>query len=276
MSFISDVKGNSDKLFFILGPCVIESEEHNLKIAEFLKNLSEKLKFNFVFKSSFDKANRIALKSYRGVGVEKGLQILSRIRSEFKVPVITDVHESCQISEVANVADILQIPAYLCRQTDLLLAAGKTNKVIHIKKGQFLSPAGIEHAVKKVESAGSKNIWICERGYTFGYNNLIVDYRNFKIMKNFGKPIVFDATHSVQMPGGQGTTTGGDRTLAIPLAISAVAQGIAGIFMEVHDNPEQALSDGPNSIRLSQLEDIIKYLLDLDAWVKSRKLPEVS
>jgi 2-dehydro-3-deoxyphosphooctonate aldolase (KDO 8-P synthase) len=276
MNFLNKVKGNSDPLFFILGPCVIESEEHNLKIAEFLKNLSEKLKINIVFKSSFDKANRTALKNFRGVGVEQGLKILSKIRSEFKLPIITDVHESCQINEVASVADVLQIPAFLCRQTDLLIAAGKTNKVIHIKKGQFLSPAGIEHAINKVESAGSKNIWICERGYTFGYNNLIVDYRNFKIMKNFGKPIVFDATHSVQMPGGQGNATGGDRTLAFPLAISAVAQGLAGIFIEVHDNPEKALSDGPNSIRLSQLEDILKYLIDLDAWVKSKKLPEVS
>ncbi|MFH1461668.1 MAG: 3-deoxy-8-phosphooctulonate synthase [bacterium] len=273
---LKNIKSNNSPLFFILGPCVIESEEHSLRAAEFLKNLSEKLKFNFIFKSSFDKANRTSLNNYRGIGFEAGLKILQRVRKEFDIPVITDVHESTQVNEVALVVDVLQIPAYLCRQTDLLIAAGKTGKFINVKKGQFLAPENMKSVVDKIESSGNQNIWVCERGYTFGYNNLVVDYRNFEIMKRFGKPIVFDVTHSVQMPSANGCSSGGDRRFASPLAISAVAQGIAGVFMEVHDNPEQALCDGPNSIRFSQLEEFIKYLMDLDSFVKSKKRPEIS
>ncbi len=263
-------------LFFILGPCVIESEEHSLKAAEFLKNLSEKLKFNFIFKSSFDKANRTSLNNFRGIGFDEGLRILQRVRSEFDVPVVTDIHSVDQVDSVASVVDVLQIPALLCRQTDLLVAAGKTEKFINVKKGQFISAENMKPVIEKVTSAGNKKVWACERGYVFGYNNLVVDYRNFSIMKRFGYPVVFDATHSVQMPSAQGCSSGGDRRFVLPLAVSAVAQSISGVFMEVHDNPEKALCDGPNSIRFSQLEDLLKHLMDLDAFVKSKKFPEIS
>jgi 2-dehydro-3-deoxyphosphooctonate aldolase (KDO 8-P synthase) len=273
---LKNIKSNSSPLFFILGPCVIESEQHSLMAAEFLKNLSEKLKFNFIFKSSFDKANRTSLDNFRGIGFEQGLKILERVRKEFDVPVITDIHELSHVNEVASVVDVLQIPAFLCRQTDLLVAAGKTGKFINAKKGQFLAPENMKSVVDKIESTGNDNVWVCERGYSFGYNNLVVDYRNFEIMKRFGNPVVFDATHSVQMPSANGCSSGGDRRFAVPLAISAVAQGIAGVFMEVHDNPEKALCDGPNSIRFSQLEDLLKYLIDLDNFVKAKKRPEIS
>lgn len=273
---LKNITSNSSPLFFILGPCVIESEEHSLRAAEFLKNLSEKLKFNFIFKSSFDKANRTSLSGYRGIGFDTGLKILEKVRVTFDVPVITDVHETIQVNDVASVVDVLQIPAYLCRQTDLLIAAGKTGKFVNVKKGQFLAPENMGTVLDKVASLGNEKVWACERGYSFGYNNYIVDYRNFDIMKRFGKPIVFDATHSVQMPSSQGCSSGGERRFVMPLAASAVAQGIAGVFMEVHDQPEKALCDGPNSVRFSQLEELIKYLMDLDSWVKSRKRPEIS
>ncbi len=276
IDLLKNINQNSDPVFFILGPCVIESEKHSLKVAEYLKNLSEKLKFNLIFKSCFDKANRSALQNFRGPGFDDGLKILSKVRSELEIPIITDVHESWQVEPVADVVDVIQIPAFLSRQTDLLIAVGKSKKIINLKKGQFLAPQNIGGAIDKIESSGNQNVWVCERGYTFGYNNLVVDYRNFKIMKQFGKSIVFDATHSVQMPGAQGCSSGGDRTFALPLAASAVAQRIAGIFMEVHDQPEEALCDGPNSIRLSQLEDILKYLIDLDSWIKSHKVPNIS
>ena len=270
------INGNSNPLFFILGPCAIESEDHCLKMAEVLKALSEKLKFHFIFKSSFDKANRTALQNFRGVGFDQGLRILEKVRNQLEVPIVTDIHEISQVNSVADVVDVLQIPAFLCRQTDLLVAAGKTGKIVHVKKGQFLNPEAMDSVVKKIESSGNENIWVCERGYVFGYNNLVVDYRNFPIMKKFGKPMVFDATHSVQRPGGQGCSSGGDREFIPALAKAAVAQGIAGVFMEVHDNPEKALCDGPNSIRLSQLEDFLKYLIELDSWVKSKRVPEIN
>ena len=276
IDFFKEVKTNNKPIFFILGPCVIESEYHSLKSAEFLKELSQKLKFNFIFKSSFDKANRTSLESFRGVGIDEGCNIFSKIKEQFDVPVITDVHEASQVNKVSESVDALQIPAFLCRQTDLLIAAGKTNKIVNMKKGQFVSPESMKKALKKTTSTGNENIWLCERGYSFGYNNLIVDYRNFPILKSFGKPIVFDATHSVQRPSGQGDTSGGDRQFVPTLASAAIAQGIAGIFMEVHDNPENACCDGPNSVRFSQLEDLLKYFIDLDAWVKSRKAPVLS
>ncbi|MFC1894329.1 3-deoxy-8-phosphooctulonate synthase [Candidatus Dependentiae bacterium] len=276
INFFKKIKGNLDSLFFILGPCVIENEKHTLKAAEFLKKLSEKLKFKFIFKSAFDKANRTSLNNFRGIGIENGLKILEKVKLEFDLPVITDVHECWQVDLADQVVDILQVPAFLCRQTDLLLAVGKTNKILNVKKGQFVTAESMSNVVQKIQSTGNENIWLCERGYTFGYNNLVVDYRNFPIMKRIGKPLVFDATHSIQRPSGQGCSSGGDRWLAPPLAVSAVAQGIAGIFMEVHDNPEKAFCDGPNSIRFSQLEDLLKYLIELDDWVKSRKSPEVS
>lgn len=276
INYLNGITGNDDPIFFILGPCVIESELHSLKMAEQIKKLSEKLKFNFIFKSSFDKANRSAISNYRGVGIEDGLNILEKVRNNFEVPVITDIHEPSQAYEVAEVVDVIQIPAFLCRQTDLLIAAGETNKIINLKKGQFIPAENMEHLVKKIESTGNSKIWVTERGYTFGYNNLIVDYRNFPILKNFGNPVVFDATHSVQKPGGLGCSSGGDRSFAPTLAAAAVVQKIACVFMEVHDEPEKALCDGPNSVRLSQLEGFLKYLIDLDAWVKSNKMPELS
>ena len=275
--FLNKVEaGKSLPLFFILGPCAIESESHSLKMAEALKELSEKLKFNFIFKSSFDKANRTSVDSPRGVGIDKGLKILSKVREQFDVPVITDAHEVWQMDQVGNVVDVIQIPAFLCRQTDLLIAAGKTGKIVNVKKGQFVSAETMGNVAKKVQSSGNDKIWLTERGYTFGYNNLVVDYRNFPIMKKFNRPIIFDATHSVQRPSGQGNVSGGDRSLVPNLAAAAVVQNIAGVFMEVHDNPEKALADGPNSIRLSQLESLLSYLIDLDSWVKSNKMPDMS
>ncbi len=274
--WLKEIQENSSQLFFILGPCVMESEEHTYMIAQHLKSLSEKLHFKFIFKSSFDKANRTALGNYRGIGIDAGLKILEKIRHELHIPIITDIHETIQTQRIASIVDVLQIPAFLCRQTDLLLAAGKTGKVIHVKKGQFIAPEVMPSIYEKIESTGNQHIWGCERGYTMGYGNLVVDFRNFPIMKSFGKPIVFDATHAVQRPSGLGCSTGGDRQFIPPLAAAAVAQGIAGIFMEVHDQPEKALCDGPNSIRLSQLEDLLRYLIDLDTWVKSRPLPEAS
>jgi 2-dehydro-3-deoxyphosphooctonate aldolase (KDO 8-P synthase) len=275
-AWLKKISGNADQLFFILGPCSMENEAHTLKIAEFLKQLSEKLKFNLIFKASFDKANRISGSSYRSVGLDEGLRILALVREQFDLPVITDVHEVDQVQQVASVVDVLQTPAMLCRQTDLLVAAGKTGLPVNIKKGQFLAPENMEGAIQKVTSTGNEHAWICERGFTFGYNNLVVDYRNFPIMKRFGKPCVMDVTHAVQRPGGQGSSSGGDRNLVPGLAAAAIVQGIAGMFMEVHDNPDKALSDGPNTIRLSTLESLLAYLIDLDAWTKQRGgIPEV-
>ncbi len=276
LDILRNIKSNSNPIFFILGPCCIESETHSLKMAEALKVLSQKLKFNLIFKSSFDKANRTSVSGKRGVGIDQGLKILERVRSEFQVPVVTDIHEVSQVDSVAEVVDVLQIPAFLCRQTDLLLAVGKTGKIVNVKKGQFIAPENMKAVIEKVESTKNQNVWVCERGYAFGYNNLVVDYRNFPIMKSFGNPVVFDVTHSVQRPSAQGCSTGGDRKFVPELAVSAIVQGIAGLFMEVHDNPEVAFSDGPNSVRLSQLEELLKYFIELDSWSKSRKLPELS
>jgi 2-dehydro-3-deoxyphosphooctonate aldolase (KDO 8-P synthase) len=267
ITHLKTIKNNKHPLFFILGPCVIESEIHTIKIAEALKKISENLKFNFIFKSCFDKANRTSLENYRGPGLDAGLKILTKIRNEFDVPVITDIHSPEQAEIVAPHVDVVQTPAFLCRQTDLLVAAGKTGKIVHAKKGQFVSPEAMGKALKKITSTGNDSVWLCERGYTFGYGNLAVDYRNFPIMKSFGHPVVFDATHSVQRPSGQGCSSGGNREFIPNLASAAVAQGIAGIFMEVHDEPEKALCDGPNSVRLSQLEGFIKYLMELDQFV---------
>jgi len=275
-NFFEKIKDNNSPIFFILGPCVIESELQTLKTAEFLKNLSAKLKFNFIFKSSFDKANRTSIKGFRGVGFDAGLKILQKAKDEFNIPIITDIHESHQAQIVSEHVDILQIPAFLCRQTDLLIAAGKTGKPINVKKGQFVAPEVMKTAIEKIESTNNKSIWLCERGYAFGYGNLIVDYRNFPIMKDFDKPVIFDATHSVQRPSSNNFSTGGDRKFIPNLAAAAISQKIAGIFMEVHENPEQAFSDGPNSIRLSQLEDFLRYLIDLDQWVKRKDFPELS
>lgn len=275
IDYLKQISDNSKPLFFMLGPCAIENEAHSMKTAEFLKKLSEKLNFPLIFKSSFDKANRTSLNGYRSVGLEEGARILTKVRDELELPIVTDIHETWQAEKVASFADVIQIPAFLCRQTDLLIAAGKTGKIINIKKGQFAAPHVLEKSAEKVSSTNNNNIWLCERGFAFGYGDLIVDFRNFSQMKSFNFPIVYDATHSVQRPSSMGTSSGGDRRFVADLAISAVSNGIAGLFMELHEEPERALCDGPNSIRLSQLEDFIKYVMDLDAWVKSRPRPEV-
>lgn len=270
------IKDNKGPLFFMLGPCSIESESHALKAAEFLAELSEKLSFPLIYKSSFDKANRLSGASYRSIGFDEGLRILEKIGREFDLPIVTDVHETSQVDAVAQVADVIQIPAFLCRQTDLLVAAGQSGKIVNIKKGQFLPPEGMAPAAQKVVDTGNNHVWLCERGFTFGYNNLIVDFRAFPIMKQFGFPVVFDATHAVQRPAGMGNCSGGDRQFVGDLAISAVAQGIAGIFMEVHPEPEKAPCDGPNMVRFSQLEALLRYLIELDCWIKSQQKPFIS
>lgn len=266
---------NEKPLFFILGPCVLEHEASALFHAEKLKELSEKLRFNLIFKTSFDKANRTSVHGFRGVGFDQGLKILERIKNDFALPVVTDIHESWQAEPAAAVVDVLQIPAMLCRQTDLLIAAGATGKPVNIKKGQFYAPENMKQAADKVLSTGNQHVWLCERGYTFGYNTLIVDPLSFPIMKKTGLPVVFDATHAVQKPNALGHSSGGDRSLVPHLLNAAVSQAIAGVFMEVHENPDQALSDGPNSVRLSQLESLLSYTIQLDQWIKSHDRPEI-
>ncbi len=273
--WVREISGNKEPLFFILGPCVIENEADTLRAAEFLKKISDKLKFKLIFKGSFDKANRTAISGFRGVSMEDGLKLLSRIRKEFQVPVLTDVHETIQVAPVASVVDILQIPAFLSRQTDLLFESGKTGKPVHVKKAQFETPESMSNVIGKIESAGNKNVWLCERGYSFGYQNLIVDYRNFPIMKRLGKPVVFDVTHSVQRPGGLGNASGGDAEFISNLAVSAIAQGIAGLYLMVHHEPEKAKCCGPVSVKWEKLELLLAYLLELDAWVKSKTIPEL-
>ena len=272
--WLYDLNGNQAPLFFIMGMCALEGEEIAMRHAEFLKKLSEKVGFKLVFKAAFDKANRLSIGSERGIGIDAACAIFEKIRIQFDVPILTDVHEVAQVEQIAQVVDVLQIPAMLCRQTDLLLAAAKTGKPVHIKKGQFLAPGNMQQLALKALSVGNNHVWLGERGTTFGYHDLVVDFRNFAIMKQTGYPVVFDVTHSVQRPGGMGTSSGGDRRFVPQLAVSAVAQGIAGLFMEVHEEPEKAHSDGPNSIRLSDLESLVSYLVDLDAWTKSRVLPE--
>lgn len=246
------------KLTILAGPCVIESQEILEKTAEELKKITQKLDINFVFKASFDKANRSSINSYRGPGIEKGLEMLAKIKKDFDVPIVTDIHLPEQAAIAAEVVDILQIPAFLCRQTDLLIAAAKTGKIVNIKKGQFLAPEQMGSLIKKVEESGNSNITITDRGTTFGYNNLVVDFRAVPIMQEFGYPVIFDATHSVQLPGAQGECSGGDRRFVPVLAKSAVAAGANGLFFEVHPNPDEALCDGPNMIVLKDAENLFK------------------
>ncbi len=255
--------GDHQPLALIAGPCVIESESFTLKMAEAITNICRRLEMPFIFKSSFDKANRSSLNGFRGGGMEEGLKILEKVRKEIGVPVLTDIHESYQATPVAEVVDVLQIPAFLCRQTDLLLAAAQTGKAVNVKKGQFLSPPEMKNVAKKLESGGARNILLTERGTTFGYNNLVVDFRSLPQMRSLGYPVVFDATHSVQMPGGLGEKSGGDRRYAPILARAAVAVGCDALFMEVHENPDMAPSDGANMIFLSDLEPILTQLLKL-------------
>lgn len=245
-----------DKLTILAGPCAIESIDIMRKTAESLKKVCEKLDINYVFKSSYDKANRSSINSYRGVGMEKGLEMLAQVKKEFDLPIVTDIHTPDQAQIAAEVADILQIPAFLCRQTDLLVAAAKTGKIVNIKKGQFLAPQQMKSLVKKVEDSGNKQIMLTDRGVSFGYNNLVSDFRAIPIMKEFGYPVVFDATHSVQMPGSNGDSTGGDRRFVPILANCAMAAGADVLFFEVHPDPDSALCDGPNMLNLEDAEKV--------------------
>ena len=261
--------GNNLKLSLIAGPCVLESHSHARKMVEKLLNINEKLNVNFTYKTSFDKANRTSLSGVRGLGLDESLKIFSELKNEYKIKLLTDVHTEEQCSLVSEYVDIIQIPAFLCRQTDLLISAAKTNKVINVKKGQFLAPWDMKNVVKKVESSDNTNILITERGTSFGYNTLISDMRSLDIMKDeLSYPIIFDATHSVQSPGGQGDKSGGDRKFVPTLAKAAVSAGIAGVFIETHDDPDNAPSDGPNMLHIDDLEKLVSKLLEIDYIVK--------
>ena len=261
---------NHNKLFLIAGPCQIQSQNHAEFTAGSIKEICDELGIDFVYKSSFDKANRSSLGTQRGVGIDQGLAILNSIKHTFGVPVLTDIHESYQAELCATAGiDIIQIPAFLCRQTDLLLAAGETGCAINVKKGQFLAPHDMKNVAEKIASTGNERIMLCERGYTHGYNNLVVDMRSLPIMAGTGYPVVFDATHSVQQPGGLGSKSGGDRTMVPYLARAAVATGcVAGVFIETHEDPDNAPSDGPNMIKLSELKLLLKDLVAIDGIVK--------
>jgi 2-dehydro-3-deoxyphosphooctonate aldolase (KDO 8-P synthase) len=253
--------GQGERPFLIAGPCVIESEQLALETAGQIAEITRSLGMPYVFKSSFDKANRTSIKSFRGPGLEKGLQVLAKVKTQVGVPILTDVHTEEQATEAGQVVDVLQIPAFLCRQTDLLIAAANTGKVINVKKGQFLSPLEMANAVKKIEECDNRRIVLTERGSSFGYNNLVVDMRSFPILRSFGYPVVFDATHSVQLPGGGGTKSSGQREFIEPLACAAAGAGVDGFFMEVHPNPDEALSDGPNMVPLHQLKSLLERVM---------------
>ncbi len=256
-------------LFLIAGPCVIESEAHARMLAERLVEFTRRLQLPFLYKASYDKANRTSVHSFRGPGLAEGLRVLKKIRDELGVPVLTDVHEVAQVGPTAEVCDVLQIPAFLCRQTDLLVAAGKSGRAVNIKKGQFLSPQEMAHAVEKVASTGNRRILLTERGTSFGYQNLVVDMRSFPILRRLGYPVVFDVTHSVQLPGAAGTASGGQPEFIEPLARAAVAAGVDGIFMEVHDHPAAAKSDGANAMPLDRLPALLERLQQLAALVRT-------
>jgi 2-dehydro-3-deoxyphosphooctonate aldolase (KDO 8-P synthase) len=264
--------GSGQPLFIIAGPCVIESERHALKLAKRLAAAADELSVPVIFKASYDKANRTSVTSYRGPGLERGLEILARIKQETGLPLLTDVHEVSQVEPAAAVCDVIQIPAFLSRQTDLLLAAGRSGAVVNIKKGQFLSPWDIRHAIEKIASTGNHKIIVTERGSSFGYNNLVVDVRGLAVMREFGYPVVLDVTHSLQLPGGEGKRSGGQPQFIGTLARAGVAAGVDGVFMEVHENPARALSDGPNALLLRRFKPLVKTLRDLAAFV--RKLPQ--
>lgn len=262
---------NTRPLAFMAGTCVIEGETHFIRTAKKLKEIIARTKHPFILKASFDKANRTSVSAYRGPGLAKGLEILAKAKQLTGLPALVDVHEPWQAEEAAQVADILQIPAFLCRQTDLVLACADTGKAVNVKKGQFLAPAAMEQVIKKIESRGNHKILLTERGASFGYGDLIVDMRSLEIMKQFGYPVIFDATHSVQKPGALGTATGGNRRLAPVLAKAATALGIAGVFFEAHPTPDQALSDGPNSLDFALTAQMVKELCAIDAVVKKFK-----
>ncbi len=253
--------GAKQPLLLIAGPCALESYDLAIRVCTTMQEVCGKLGISYVFKASFDKANRTSLESYRGPGLEEGLTILARIRSELHVPVISDIHDVSQVSPAAEVLDILQIPAFLCRQTDLLVAAAKSGKVVNLKKGQFVSPWDMKNGVNKLRGAGGNKIMLVERGASFGYNNLVVDMRSLPVMRSFDCPVIFDATHSVQLPGGSGGSSGGQREFIAPLSRAAVAAGIDGLFMEVHPDPDKALCDGPNSMPLDAIEPLLTQLI---------------
>jgi 2-dehydro-3-deoxyphosphooctonate aldolase (KDO 8-P synthase) len=261
--------GNTEPLVLIAGPCVIEDSAFTLRIAKRLAGFARARRLSYVFKASYDKANRSSIKSYRGPGIRLGLDILRRVKDEVGCPILTDVHGVGDVEDAAQVADILQIPAFLSRQTDLLLACADTGQIVNIKKGQFLSPWDMEHAVKKVESRGCRKILVTERGASFGYHNLVVDMRSLAVMKEFGYPVIYDATHSVQLPGALNGASGGQREFVEPLARAAVGLGVAGLFCEVHPSPDKALSDGPNSLALAQMPRFIKQMQTLDKVAKT-------
>ena len=259
---------NSHPFTLIAGPCQLESEQHALDISQELKKITSELKINLIYKTSFDKANRTSLKGKRGIGLEKSLSIFDKIRQEVGVPVLTDVHTAEQCSVIAKHVDVLQIPAFLCRQTDLLIAAAKTGKIINVKKGQFLAPWDMANVIKKLEESGNKNILLTERGASFGYNTLVSDMRALPIMAKFGYPIVFDATHSVQQPGGMGEKSGGQREFVPYLSRAAVAVGVGAVFMETHEDPDNAPSDGPNMVPLNEIKSLLKQLVSIDTLIK--------
>ena len=262
---------NSNPFTLIAGPCQLENEKHAMSVAEKLKHMTNKLGINLIYKTSFDKANRTSLKGKRGTGLEKSLPIFDKIRKDLKIPVLTDVHAIDQCKIVANHVDVLQIPAFLCRQTDLLIAAAKTGKIINVKKGQFLAPWDMLNVTKKLEDSGNKNILVTERGASFGYNTLVSDMRSLPIMAKNGYPVVFDATHSVQQPGGMGDKSGGQREFVEYLARAAVAVGIAAIFIETHPDPDNAPSDGPNMVPLSEMPSLLNQLVEIDKLIKNAK-----
>lgn len=261
------IGGNNPPLI-IAGPCVIESEDVTLHTAQRLKDICNSAGLSFVFKCSYDKANRTSIKSFRGPGIEKGLRILSDIKSRLNIPVISDVHSAVEVKPAAEALDALQIPAFLCRQTDLISAAAETGKPVNIKKGQFLAPWDVKNIIEKFTAEGNHNLFITERGASFGYNNLVVDFRAFPIMRSFGYPVIFDVTHSLQLPGGHGSSSGGQREFAEPLARAAVAVGVDGLFLEVHPEPEKALCDGPNMIKLDDVLNLLKTIKALYQVIK--------
>lgn len=274
---LCDFEVGLDKpLFLIAGPCVIESEKMAMETSKRLKEITSKLGIPFIYKSSFDKANRSSGSSFRGPGIEQGLRILQKVKDEVGVPVLTDVHEDTPMDEVASVVDVLQTPAFLCRQTNFILKVAATGKPVNIKKGQFLAPGDMKNVIDKARSTGNQNIMACERGVSFGYNNLVSDMRSLAIMRESNCPVVFDGTHSVQLPGGQGTSSGGQREHIPVLARAAVAAGIAGLFMETHPDPANALSDGPNAWPLHKMESLLSVLMQIDATVKNNSMHELT
>ncbi|MBS0272721.1 MAG: 3-deoxy-8-phosphooctulonate synthase [Proteobacteria bacterium] len=264
--------GNDLPFALLAGPCVIESRQHALEMSHALVELTQKLGIKFIYKTSFDKANRSSIQNERGVALKDALSIFAEIREKWGCPIVTDIHEPDQCAIVAEVVDVLQIPAFLCRQTDLLLAAGKTGKVLNVKKGQFLAPWDMKNVVKKIESTGNHNIMVCERGVSFGYNTLVSDMRSLPILAEMGYPVVFDATHSVQQPGGQGTSSGGQREFVPVLARSAISIGVAAVFIETHQDPDKAPSDGPNMVKLKDMPALLETLVAFDHLAKSNPL----